>query len=39
MAWLEYLVWVSVGLLTLWLVSRIDDWLIAREQRNAAKYK
>lgn len=30
---LEYLLWVSVGLLTLWLVGRIDDWLIKKEQR------
>ncbi len=32
MSWLEYLLLIATGLLVMWLVARIDDWLIAREQ-------
>ncbi len=31
MSWLEYLLLIATGLLVMWLVARIDDWLIARE--------
>lgn len=30
---LEYLLWLSIGLAVLWSMARIDDYLIAREQR------
>ena len=33
MDWLHYLLMISIGALVIWLVSRIDDWLIAREKR------
>lgn len=33
MAMFEYLLWVTLGLFVLWLVGRIDDWLIKKEQR------
>lgn len=32
MSWLEYLLTLAAGLLVLWLVARIDDWLITKEQ-------
>lgn len=32
MSWLEYLLLVATGLLVMWLVARIDDWLIAKER-------
>ena len=37
MAALEYVLWLSAGLMVLWLVGRIDDWLIAKEQRPSSK--
>ena len=33
MDWLHYLLMISIGALAVWLTSRIDDWLIAREKR------
>ena len=33
MAWLHYLLLVAAGLLVLWLVAWVDDWLMAREKR------
>lgn len=32
----QYLFGLSIGLGVLWLVGRIDDWLIKKEQRNAS---
>lgn len=36
---LEYLLWLSMGLAVLWSVARIDDYLIAKEQRQAPSPK
>lgn len=33
MSWLEYLLTLAIGLLIMWLVARIDDWLIAKERK------
>ena len=33
MSWLEYLLTIATGLLVMWLVARIDDWLIAKNRK------
>ncbi len=33
MSWLEYLLTIAIGLLIIWLVARIDDWLIEKERK------
>lgn len=36
---LHYLLMIGIGALVIWLVSKIDDWLIAREKRKSANSK
>jgi hypothetical protein len=33
MSWLEYLLTLAAGLLVMWLVARLDDWLIETERK------